>query len=129
MKKLLYLIRGIPGSGKTTFAESISDYVASADQYFEDEEGNYQFEASLLSQAHGWCHRKVTRWLVNGIDRVAVANTFTQKWEMEQYFKLAEMYGYEVHSIIVENRHGGENVHGVPHNKVEEMRERFEVKL
>ena len=42
---------------------------------------------------------------------------------------LAKEFGYTVVSLIVENRHGGENVHGVPADKVQEMRDRFEIKL
>ena len=34
-----------------------------------------------------------------------------------------------VFSIIVENRHGGVNQHGVPMDKLEQMKNRFEVKL
>jgi hypothetical protein len=60
---------------------------------------------------------------------IAVSNTFTQEWEMEDYFKLAEKYNYKVVSLIVENRHGGKNVHGVPDDKLEIMRNRFEIKL
>ncbi len=60
---------------------------------------------------------------------MAVANTFTQDWEMEPYFKLAEEYGYMVQSIIVENRHGGENVHGVPDEAIIKMKNRFTVNL
>ena len=60
---------------------------------------------------------------------IAVSNTFTQEWEMESYYKLAEQYGYMVFSIIVENRHGGVNQHGVPMDKLEQMKNRFEVKL
>jgi hypothetical protein len=60
---------------------------------------------------------------------IAVSNTFTQKWEMEDYFKLAEKYGYKVVSLIIENRHGGKNVHGVPDDKIEIMRNRFEISL
>jgi hypothetical protein len=48
---------------------------------------------------------------------------------MEDYFKLAEKYGYKVVSLIVENRHGGKNVHGVPEDKLEIMKNRFEIKL
>jgi hypothetical protein len=48
---------------------------------------------------------------------------------MEAYYKLAEKYGYRVHSIVIENRHGGVNQHGVPADKVEMMKERFEIKL
>ena len=32
-------------------------------------------------------------------------------------------------TIIVENRHGGQNKHGVPEEKVQQMRDRFEIKL
>jgi hypothetical protein len=48
---------------------------------------------------------------------------------MKPYFNMAEKYGYKVFSIIVENRHGGKNEHGVPDDKLELMRNRFEVKL
>jgi phenolic acid decarboxylase len=61
--------------------------------------------------------------------KVVVSNTFTQEWEMEAYYKLAEMYGYRVYSLIVENRHGGVNEHGVPQETLTKMRDRFEVKL
>jgi len=60
---------------------------------------------------------------------IVVSNTFTQEWEMESYYKLAEQYGYKVFSIIVENRHGGVNQHGVPADKLEQMKNRFEIKL
>jgi len=48
---------------------------------------------------------------------------------MKPYYDLAERYGYRVTSIIVENRHGGVNEHGVPVDKLEQMKNRFEVKL
>jgi hypothetical protein len=48
---------------------------------------------------------------------------------MKAYYKLAEQYGYKVFSIIVENRHEGVNQHGVPVDKLEQMKNRFEVKL
>jgi phenolic acid decarboxylase len=58
-----------------------------------------------------------------------VSNTFTQEWEMEKYYQLANQYDYRVFSIIVENRHGGKNLHGVPEDKLQIMKDRFEVKL
>jgi hypothetical protein len=48
---------------------------------------------------------------------------------MDIYFGLANQYGYKVFSIIVENRHGGVNEHGVPADKLKQMEERFEIKL
>jgi hypothetical protein len=58
-----------------------------------------------------------------------VSNTFTQEWEMDPYYKLAEQYGYRVYSLVVENRHMGVNQHGVPTDKLEQMKNRFEIKL
>jgi hypothetical protein len=60
---------------------------------------------------------------------ICVSNTFTQEWEMQSYFELAKEYGYRVHSIIVENRHGGVNEHNVPDEVLTKMNNRFEVKL
>jgi hypothetical protein len=48
---------------------------------------------------------------------------------MDEYFKLAEKYGYMVFTIIMENRHGGINQHGVPDDKLKQMKDRFSVKL
>jgi hypothetical protein len=48
---------------------------------------------------------------------------------MDAYVKLAKQYEYQVFTIIVENRHDGVNQHGVPTEKLEQMRNRFEVKL
>jgi predicted kinase len=62
-------------------------------------------------------------------NKIVVSNTFTQEWEMEPYFTLAKEYGYTVFTIVVENRHGGTNVHNVPEDKLEQMKNRFEVKL
>jgi len=61
--------------------------------------------------------------------KIVVANTFTQEWEMDEYFKMAERYNYRVHTVIVENRHGNENVHGVPEDKLQQMKSRFQIKL
>jgi hypothetical protein len=48
---------------------------------------------------------------------------------MQPYFDLAEKYGYRVYSLICENRHEGINSHGVPEEKLVQMKNRFEVKL
>jgi hypothetical protein len=63
------------------------------------------------------------------ISRIVVANTFTEEWEMKVYYDMAERYKYRVHTLVVENRHGGENIHGVPEEKLEQMKNRFDIKL
>jgi len=126
--KQLILFRGLPGSGKSSLAESLCEEVWSADQFFE-KHGEYFFDASRIKDAHAWCQSHVEKSLFDGTRIVGVANTFTQQWEMDSYFKLAEKYGYRVSTIIVENRHESENVHGVPTESLEKMKSRFEVKL
>ena len=137
MSGVLFLVRGLPGSGKTSFATHIwNDYaVCEADKFFYDKEGNYNFDPTKLKEAHAWCINEVESKMIEHQNNqqyypeIAVSNTFTQEWEMENYFKLAEKYGYKVVSLIVENRHGSQNVHGVPEEKLQIMKNRFEIKL
>ena len=127
MNKHLILVRGIPGSGKSTFAKLICNQHVEADMFFELD-GEYKFDSSKLKQAHEWCKNKAEGWMKNGYN-VAVSNTFSQDWEMQPYFELAKKYGYMVHSLIKENRHEGKNIHNVPEEKLEQMKNRFELKL
>ena len=127
MKELI-LLRGLPGSGKSTFAEVIGGFRCEADMFFM-EGGEYKFDVTRIEKAHRWCKEQCESFMVREKPKVIVSNTFTQEWEMEAYYELAKQYGYKVTSVIVENRHGGVNKHGVPADKLEQMKNRFEVKL
>ena len=131
--KELFLLRGLPGSGKSTLAKMLvgdKNYChKEADMYFVDRVGNYNFNPSQLKDAHKWCQDEIEFVMKYDHSPVVVSNTFTQEWEMQSYYELAEKYGYRVHSLIVENRHGGINEHGVPEDKLEIMKNRFEMKL
>lgn len=129
MDKVLYIVRGVPGSGKSTFAKQLTSNVFEADQYFLDSEGNYNFDFTKIKDAHKDCQDNVRSAMQSSISKIAVSNTFTQEWEMKVYFDLAKEFGYKVFSLVVENRHGGTNVHNVPEDKVELMKNRFEIKL
>ena len=129
MEKVLYIVRGVPGSGKTTLAKQLTANVFEADHYFYDNHGNYNFIPSEIKEAHKECQQFVGYAMESGIQKIAVSNTFTQEWEMEPYFELAKKHGFNVFTIIVENRHGGVNQHGVPEDKIEQMKNRFEIKL
>lgn len=132
----LILLRGLPGSGKSTLGEIILQMnnqqkpdVLSADNFFIDEKGSYNFDGSKLKEAHNMCQQKCAERMRLEFSKIVVANTFTQDWEMEPYYEMAERYGYRVHSVIVENRHGGKNIHNVPDEKVEQMKNRFQIDL
>jgi len=126
--KELFLLRGLPGSGKSTLAKSIGGSHMEADKYFMDM-GEYKFDPSKLKEAHAWCQNAVKMYMSSSIEKITVSNTFTQEWEMQPYFDLAEKYGYRVYSLICENRHSGVNQHGVPEEKLVQMKNRFEISL
>lgn len=119
----LVLIRGLPGSGKTTLAKQMTGHEHfEADQFFEVD-GAYQFDASKLPAAHAWCVTAANKALSAGRD-VVVSNTFTRRWEMRPYFDAAEKIGASVR--VIEARGTWENVHGVPAEAIERMRARWE---
>ncbi len=126
--KNLFLVRGLPGSGKSTFAKLIGGEHYEADMFFM-RDGEYKFDPEKIKMAHQWCRTQVMQSMVIDLSIIVVSNTFTQEWEMDAYYELAKQYGYRVHSIIVENRHDGVNEHGVPKDKLAQMQHRFEIKL
>lgn len=126
--KTLFLFRGLPGSGKTTAASRLVDHHVAADEYFDLFYGG-KFDGGKLPQAHLWCRNMTERWMTKGIKRIGVHNTFTRPREMREYFQMASRHGYEVVTMIVENRHDGVSVHDVPQDTIQRMRDRFDVEL
>ena len=131
-EKILVLVRGIPGAGKTTFAEKLAwplgAPVYSADDYFM-KDGKYIFNVAGLGAAHAQCLERTKGAMEISLGWIFVANTFTTEKEMKPYFDLAQAFGYKVFSIIVENRHGNSSVHNVPEENIKRMIERFNIKL
>jgi predicted kinase len=131
----LILLRGLPGSGKSTLGDIIlrtpqqDPNVLSADDFFIDENGNYNFDSTKLQEAHSQCQLKCAERMKLQLSKIVVANSFSQVCEMGPYFEMAETYKYRVHTVIVENRHGNSNIHNVPDEKVEQMRNRFHFKI
>jgi uridine kinase len=131
-KPTLYLIRGVPGSGKSTFAWKLLrgrlvDRIFEADEYFV-QNGVYQFDPTLLEQAHQQCKRNTWLALYEGMS-VAVSNTSCAEWEVESYQTIARETEANFVSLISENRHEGKNIHGCPDAKVEQMKQKFSVRL
>jgi predicted kinase len=121
----LVLIRGLPGSGKSTMAKHISlvgfeHY--EADMFFE-REGEYRYDANKIKDAHEWCQRETFKALANG-QNVVVSNTFTRRFEMEPYFEMAKTFGIEPR--IIEARGNWPNIHCVPEATIEKMLNRWE---
>ena len=121
------MIRGVPGSTKTTRARQLALELGITDYYEADMffmmGGVYRWSASRLKDAHTWCQNKTKDALLNG-KSVIVANCFVRKWEMKFYLDLAQELGIKVVVEVMEGKY--DNVHGVPQDKIEQMRKNFE---
>lgn len=126
MEKNIYILRGVSGSGKSTFANSIKNMnpdaiICCADDFFM-EGGEYNFDPSKLTEAHDWCKSIFKNGVEKGVGTLVVANTNTRSWEWDFYEYWGRENGYNIFHIILENRHGGENIHGVPENVLEKQK-------
>jgi predicted kinase len=129
MKKL-YILRGLPGSGKTTFGEELDpDFHYEADFYFYDADGKYKYIPEKIGDAHNLCREMIEMAMEDGDEKIVVSNTFTTESELQPYLDLAKQYNYQVFCLIIENRHGNKSKHEVPEEVMEKMKKRFTVKL
>jgi predicted kinase len=135
MSKQLFLIRGLPGSCKTTFAKTLNPTShIEADMFFEHPIRGYEFDASKLKDAHEWCKKATEDALSYAYhrdedSRIVVSNTFTTEGEIAPYVWLAIKYDHRLVTIVVENRHGNVSVHNVPSETMDKMKNRFQIKL
>jgi hypothetical protein len=110
--KTLFILRGLPGAGKSTFVrerlngltpfalapKGYSPVSVSADHYFTDlATGEYTFDVTKLGPAHASAQVQLVNALWSGREVVVVDNTHTQAW-----------------------------AHGVPEAGITRMRERYE---
>ena len=134
MTKLI-IVRGAMGSGKSTFANKLTNKLIrfgykptdichfEADQFFMDEYGNYNFVPSKLWLAHKQCLEKTKKCLLR--DKIViVANTFATKKEMKPYMDFAEENDIPVEVYRCTGEY--QNVHGVPDDVVVAKRKQME---
>jgi len=130
-EKDLIIIRGLPGSGKTTIAEIMkgdSGMVCTADDFLM-ENGKYYWTPERAHVAHKLNQRKALMAMEMGVTPVVIANTNTVPKEWKVYQEYAEEFDYRVHTVIIENRHGGKNSHNVPEETMDKMKNRFNIML
>lgn len=126
----MVLIRGVPGSGKSTAAlsakaelESVGEKVKhfEADMFFTDEDGNYSFDTSKIRDAHQWCQNETRKALSEGYN-VIVSNTFTRVWEIQPYLDMIPRGDILVVRLLSRFK----NIHKVPDEIVDKMADRME---
>ncbi|XP_053108004.1 NEDD4-binding protein 2 isoform X2 [Hemicordylus capensis] len=135
---VLVLLRGVPGSGKSYLARALlednpSGVILSTDDYFYQKNGQYEFDAYCLGEAHEWNWKRAKEAFEKRITPIIIDNTNIQAWEMKPYVALSQQHKYKVifrepdtwwkfKPKELERR----NVHGVSKEKIKRMLERYE---
>ena len=125
--KLLILIRGLPGSGKSTIAKKLAlkENHLEADMFHMCGDC-YVFDRDNLGKAHDWCRLETERKMRDGKTPIAISNTFTKNSELKEFLELAKQYEYNYQIITIENV-PFDSRHGVPKEVIEKMKNRFEM--
>ncbi|XP_077427541.1 NEDD4-binding protein 2 [Vanacampus margaritifer] len=98
--KVLVLLRGPPGCGKSTLARALVEHnpggiALSTDDYF-THEGQYYFDPTTLGEAHEWNHKRAKEAFERGANPIIIDNTNMQGWEMKPYVAQALKHNYKV---------------------------------
>ena len=120
----LILVRGVPGSGKSTFASKVFPGAFHVENdMFHVKDGKYRFDFNRQKDAVSWCMDMCETALRNGMD-VVVSNTFTKRGYVMAYVKLAAKYGADV--SVYRMTGSFENRHSVPVTVFDNMKKNFE---
>ncbi len=97
MKKV-YIIRGLPGSGKSYAVSKLAGEdacICNADQFFMVD-NEYRFDPTKLPVAHAECFKWFLDAIFKKYDKIIVDNTHIHRWEYQNYELAARIAGYQV---------------------------------
>lgn len=123
-KPRLQIIRGLPGSGKTTLALSRYSNLMriETDMYF-SREGEYRFTLPLNRKACVWFLKAVENFCIQGFDFVTTGVFAAHTERLSSVIETALQYGYEVYIKTLTDSHG--SIHGVPKEHLDAMKASF----
>lgn len=130
LMKQFIIVRGLPGSGKSTFASMLAppEHVCCFDEFLYI--GSvYSFTQQRLVRAKRLTFGKFMGLVDGGVERIVFAGVSPDVVDVERFANAALAVGYVVTWLVVENRHGGKSVHGVPDETIDGMRVGFKIKL
>ncbi|ELT88772.1 hypothetical protein CAPTEDRAFT_146466 [Capitella teleta] len=100
---VIFIMRGLPGSGKSTVVASLKSVykkavVCSADDYHM-KDGEYHYDPEKKEEAHGQCQSLAKDACTKGCHVIIIDNTNVRRWEMKPYLDLASRHGYVVITV------------------------------
>lgn len=130
--KIAYIMRGVPGSGKSTIARQLAGnegVIHSTDDYFLVD-GIYCFEPRQLKVYHDANYQAFCNSLILGKQTVICDNTNIQRWQFARYVESARQAGYVVVYVILQHPNPQEaanrNVHKVSERVIRRMMDTWE---
>lgn len=129
--KNLFIVRGLPGSGKNTFIDALDAQatIIGSDDFLVNQMGAYEWSPERHRDALQKADAAVVSAMERGDARIFLHGVFDEAAHMQKFFDLAKVHGYTVFTVIVENRHGGVSIHGVPPETMTRFRQDFDIKL
>lgn len=103
-KGTMIILRGLPGSGKTAFAQELKSViegvggeatVRSLDDYFMVD-GEYCWDANKIKENAVKLKDDLRRDLNRRVGTIIVANVHSRLWEFQQYVDMAVAHQYKV---------------------------------
>lgn len=88
-----------------------------------NDKDDYEFNPKRLHYCHTKCREKCEKAMQDGL-AVIVSNTSLTHSERRPYHFLAAKYEYDVQEIFIKSPF--KSVHGVPEEKIEQMKKRLE---
>lgn len=137
-ERKVYILIGLPGSGKSTKANQLVEPYApwdsaihSTDSFFM-KNGKYEFNPKLLGVFHQKNFHAFESSLKKNLSCVVVDNTNIRPRDRRPYREAALAAGYSVEEIVIGEftpeaikLYAKRNTHGVPLEAIEKMAERF----
>lgn len=134
MTRIAFILRGLPGAGKTTVASLLvkdQAHIVEADHYMINENGEYAFDQDLVPACHEMAFNRWRELVQSDVPVVVAANTAPRISHVRQYLEAAKQAGRQVHVLVVENYEGFQSLHQAPtlEEDIARMQANFELHL
>ena len=130
-KLRVVILRGLPGSGKSTYAKTLTGFtIVSADLFPDLYDEHWSINFDKIGDAHDWCYSQFVLSLAKG-KSVCVDNTNISLFEISPYRMEARRAGAEISyrtfgEELPDKELAKRTLHGVPISSIKAMRKRWE---